>query len=281
MRLLIRCLWCRYIAPIFPKLFITSYNFVQEYCSQEIIVRAAETNFNMIRQVTTPVKPGTKGTGSVPAGSAMIPARNAMIPAKNAMIPARNAMIPARNAMVPARNAMIPVTTVAGRAAAGPVGPSAAAAKGRAGPALVGKAVHRKAATGPTVGSVSSGASRTAPVIPIRAAAGPTIGRVVPTQGPQMGMQRDTVLPGRAAARPTGGNMGPAKGHVGTTPGRVIHAPRVPPGHVQAQQVCAIKMFCAHNNNNNLQAFQLIVARYLLGVPKPYSCEPTCTNMRH
>ncbi|KAL0046180.1 hypothetical protein WJX82_005053 [Trebouxia sp. C0006] len=91
----------RYIAPIFPKLFITSYNFVQEYCSQEIIVRAAETNFNMIRQ---------------------------------------------------------------------------------------------------------------------------------------MGMQRDTVLPGRAAARPRGGNMGPAKGHVGTTPGRVIHAPRVPPGHVQAQQ---------------------------------------------
>ena len=254
---------------------------MQEYCSQEIIVRAAETNLNMIRQVTTPVKPGTKGTGSVPAGSAMIPARNAMIPAKNAMIPARNAMIPARNAMVPARNAMIPVTTVAGRAAAGPVGPSAAAAKGRAGPALVGKAVHRKAATGPTVGSVSSGASRTAPVIPIRAAAGPTIGRVVPTQGPQMGMQRDTVLPGRAAARPRGGNMGPAKGHVGTTPGRVIHAPRVPPGHVQAQQVCAIKMFCAHNNNNNLQAFQLIVARYLLGVPKPYSCEPTCTNMRH
>ncbi len=45
-----------------------------------------------------------------------------------------------------------------------------------------------------------------------------------------------------------------------------------------------------NNNNNNknnknnyyLQAFQLIVlARYLLGVPKPYSCEPTCTNTRH
>ncbi len=39
-----------------------------------------------------------------------------------------------------------------------------------------------------------------------------------------------------------------------------------------------------HNNNNNngLQGFQLIIfARYLLGVPKPWSCEPTCTNMRH
>jgi len=131
MCLLTRRLWCRYISPKFPKLLITSYNFVQEYCSQESIVRAAETNLNMIRQVTTPVKSETKGTGSVPAGSAMIPARNAMIPAGSAMIPARNAMIPAgramipaRNAMIPARNAKIPVTTVAGRAAAGPAGPS-------------------------------------------------------------------------------------------------------------------------------------------------------------
>jgi len=34
--------------------------------------------------------------------------------------------------------------------------------------------------------------------------------------------------------------------------------------------------------NNTLQAFQLILfARYLLGVPKPSSCEPTCTDMRH
>ena len=206
--LLTRRLWCRYIAPKFPKLLITSYNFVQEYCSQENIVRAAKTNFNMIRHVTTTVKPETKATGSVPAGSAMIP-----------------------------------VTTVAGRAAAGPAGPSAAAAIGRAGPALVGKAVQRKAATGPTVGNVSSGASRAAPEIPIRAAAGPTIGKVVPTPGPQMGMQRDTVLPGRAAARPTGGNMGPAKGHVGSATGRVILAPRVPPGHVQAQQVSSSKCF--------------------------------------
>ena len=212
MCLLTRRLWCRYIAPKFPKLLITSYNFVQEYCSQETIVRAAETNLNMIRQVTTPVKPDTKGTGSVPAGSAMIP-----------------------------------VTTVAGRAAAGPAGPSAAAAKGRAGPASVGKAVHRKAATGPTVGNVSSGASRIAPVIPIRAAAWPTIGKVVSTPGPQMGMQRGTVLPGRAAARPRGGNMGPTKGHVGSSPGRVILVPRVPPGHVQAQQVCTIIMVYAHD----------------------------------
>ncbi len=34
------------------------------------------------------------------------------------------------------------------------------------------------------------------------------------------------------------------------------------------------------NNSNNLHAFQLIVfAGYALGVPKPESCEPTCTNM--
>jgi len=37
-----------------------------------------------------------------------------------------------------------------------------------------------------------------------------------------------------------------------------------------------------NNKTNNLQVFQLIVlARYLLGVPKPYSCEPTSTHMRH
>ncbi|KAL0030583.1 hypothetical protein WJX79_006412 [Trebouxia sp. C0005] len=40
----------RYIAPKFPKLLITSYNFVQQYCSQETTVRVAETNLNMIRQ---------------------------------------------------------------------------------------------------------------------------------------------------------------------------------------------------------------------------------------
>ena len=35
------------------------------------------------------------------------------------------------------------------------------------------------------------------------------------------------------------------------------------------------------SSNNSLHAFQLSVfARYLLGVPKPQSCEPTCTNMR-
>ncbi len=34
--------------------------------------------------------------------------------------------------------------------------------------------------------------------------------------------------------------------------------------------------------NNNLQAFQItVLARYLLGVPKAWSCEPTCPNMRH
>ena len=33
-------------------------------------------------------------------------------------------------------------------------------------------------------------------------------------------------------------------------------------------------------NSHNLHAFQLIVfAGYALGVPKPESCEPTCTNM--
>ena len=198
MCLLTRRVSCRYIAPKFPKLLITSYNFVQEYCSQEITVRAAETNFNMIRQVTTPIKPETKGTGSIPA---------------------RNAMIPARNVMILARKAMLPMTTVAGRAAAGPAGPNAVAAKGRAGPALVGKANYRKAAVGPAVGNVSSGASRVAPVIPER-----------------------------AAARPTGGNMGPANGHVGSTPGRVIHAPRVLPRHGQAQQVCSSA--CSHTHKS-------------------------------
>ena len=171
---------------------------MQEYCSQETTVRAAETNLNMIRQVIAPIKPETKGTGSVPA-----------------------------------RNATIPVTAVAGRAAAGPAGPNAANAKGRPGP-VVGKKIHRRAATGPAVGNVSSGASRVAPVIPIRAAARPAIGKVVPTQCPQVVMQRDTVLPGRAAARPTEGNVGP----VGSTPGRVINAPSLPHGHVQAKQVC-------------------------------------------
>ncbi len=210
---LTRRLWCRHIAPKFPKLLITSYNFVQAYCSQETTVRIAETNLNMIRQVTTPSKLETKGTGSIPA-----------------------------------RNAMIPVTAVSGRAAAGPVGPSAAAAKGRAGPA-VGKAVHRKAAAGPAVGNVNSAASRGGPVchvVPIRAAAGPAIGKVVSTHGPQMVMQRDTVLPGRAAAGPTEGNVGSVKGRVGSTPGRVIHAPRLPPGHVQAQQVCLSP--CSHTH---------------------------------
>ncbi len=231
MCLLTRRLWCRYISPKFPKLLITSYNFVQEYCSQGTIVRAAETNLNMIRQVTTPVKSETKGTGSVPAGSAMIPAGRAMIPAGSAMIPARNAMIP--------------VTTVAGRAAAGPAGPSAAASKGRAGP-VVGKQIHRR----PALGNVSSEASRVGPVSHVitgRAARGSATGKVVLTHGPQVGMQRDTVLPGQAAARPRGGNMGPARGHVGSATGRVILAPRVPPGHVQAQQVCAINMVYAHD----------------------------------
>lgn len=209
-----RRLWCRYIAPKFPKLLITSYNFVQDYCSQETTARVAETNLNMIRQVTTSIKLETQGTGSIPA-----------------------------------RNTMIPVTAMSGRAAAGPAGPSAAAAKGRAGPALVGKAVHRKAAVGPAVGNVSSGASRVGPVchvVPIRAAAGPAIGKVIPTQGPQVGMQRDTVLPGRAAARPTEGNVGSVKGRVGSSPGRVLHAPRLPPGHSQAQQVCLSP--CSHTH---------------------------------
>ena len=36
------------------------------------------------------------------------------------------------------------------------------------------------------------------------------------------------------------------------------------------------------DTNNIIQAFQVIIlARYLVGVPKHYSCEPTCTNMRH
>ncbi|KAL0036901.1 hypothetical protein WJX77_004296 [Trebouxia sp. C0004] len=190
----------RYIAPNFPKLLITSYNFVQEYCSQETTVRgAAETNLNMVRQGTAPIKPETKGTGSIPV-----------------------------------RSATVPVATVPGRAAAGPARPRAA--KGRAGPALVGKATHQKAASGPAVGSVSSGASRVAPVTPIWAAAGPAIGKVFPTHGSQAGLQRDAVLPGRAAARPTEGNVGSVKGRVGSSPGRVIHAPRLPSGHVQARQ---------------------------------------------
>ena len=209
-----RRLWCRYIAPKFPELLITSYNFVQEYCSQETTARVAETNLNMIKQVTTPIKLETKGTGSIPA-----------------------------------RNTTIPVTAASGRAAAGPAGPSAAAAKGRAGPAI-GKAVHRKAAVGPAVGNVSPGANvgPMCHVVPIRAAAGPAIGKVVPTQGPQVGMQRDTVLPGRAAARPTEGDVGSVKGHVGSSLGRVIHAPRLPPGHVQAQQVCLLP--CCHNHES-------------------------------
>ena len=90
---------------------------------------------------------------------------------------------------------------------------------------------------------VSSGASRIAPVILIRSATGAVICKVVPTPGSQKGRQRDTVLPGRAAARPKGGNMGPAMGHVGSATGRVMLAPRVPPGHVQAQQVCSSKCF--------------------------------------
>ncbi len=210
MCLLIRCLWCRYIAPKFPKLLITSYNFVQEYCSQETIIRTAETNLNMIRQVTTPVKPETKGTGSVPAGSATIP-----------------------------------VTTVARRAAAGPAGPSAENAKGRAGP-IVGNKIHRR----PAVGHISSEASRVGPVSHVitgMAARGSATGKAVLTHGPQVGMQRDTVLPGKAAARPTRGSIRPAQGHVGSSPGRVILDPRVNPGRVQAQQVCAINMIYAHD----------------------------------
>ncbi len=36
------------------------------------------------------------------------------------------------------------------------------------------------------------------------------------------------------------------------------------------------------SDNNTLPVFQLIVlARYLLGVPEPKSCGPTCTKMRH
>ncbi|DBA80530.1 TPA: hypothetical protein ACH3X1_007795 [Trebouxia sp. C0004] len=153
----------------------------------------------MVRQGTAPIKPETKGTGSIPV-----------------------------------RSATVPVATVPGRAAAGPARPRAA--KGRAGPALVGKATHQKAASGPAVGSVSSGASRVAPVTPIWAAAGPAIGKVFPTHGSQAGLQRDAVLPGRAAARPTEGNVGSVKGRVGSSPGRVIHAPRLPSGHVQARQ---------------------------------------------
>lgn len=205
MRLLIKRLWCRYIAPKFPKLLITSYNFVQEYCNQKTTVKVAETNLNTSRQVTAPIKPETKGIDSISA-----------------------------------RNATISVKSMPGRAAAGPAGPSAAAAKGRAGP-TVGKAIQRRAAAGPAVGNVSSAASRVGPVchvMPARAAAGPAIGKVVPAHGPQMGMQRDTVLPGRAAARPTEGAVGRVKGRVGSSPGRVIHAPRSPPGHVQGQQVC-------------------------------------------
>ena len=83
------------------------------------------------------------------------------------------------------------MTTVLGRVAAGPAGPSTAAATGRAGPAVIGKALHRRAAAGPAVVNVSSEASRVGPVchvIPVRAAVAPAIGKVVPIHGPKMGM---------------------------------------------------------------------------------------------